>query len=65
MAIHNIPDLEKPLVADMSSVILSEPMDVSKFSLIYAGAQKNMGPAGTTLVAVSYTHLTLPTNREV
>ena len=35
-----------PLVADMSSCILSEPIDVSKFGLIYAGAQKNMGPAG-------------------
>ena len=50
VAIHNIPELEKPLVADMSSVILSEPIDVSKFSLIYAGAQKNIGPAGLTMV---------------
>ncbi|KAI4453091.1 phosphoserine aminotransferase [Holotrichia oblita] len=39
-----------PLVADMSSCILSEPIDVSKFGLIYAGAQKNMGPAGLTVV---------------
>jgi len=41
-----------PLVADMSSVILSEPMDVSKFGVIYAGAQKNIGPAGITLLIV-------------
>jgi phosphoserine aminotransferase len=41
-----------PLVADMSSNILSRPMDVSKFGLIYAGAQKNIGPAGLTVVIV-------------
>lgn len=41
-----------PLVADMSSFILSEPVDVTKFGLIYAGAQKNMGPAGLTVVIV-------------
>lgn len=41
-----------PLVADMSSCILSEPIDVSKFGLIYAGAQKNMGPAGLTTVII-------------
>ncbi|MEO5343172.1 MAG: 3-phosphoserine/phosphohydroxythreonine transaminase [Gammaproteobacteria bacterium SHHR-1] len=39
-----------PLVADMSSTILSRPIDVSQFGLIYAGAQKNVGPAGLTLV---------------
>ncbi len=43
---------EIPLVADMSSTILSRPIDVSKFGLIYAGAQKNIGPAGVTLVIV-------------
>ncbi len=43
---------EVPLVADMSSTILSRPIDVSKFGLIYAGAQKNIGPAGVTLVIV-------------
>jgi phosphoserine aminotransferase len=42
-----------PLVADMSSDILSHPFDVSKFSLIYAGAQKNLGPSGVTVVIVS------------
>lgn len=41
-----------PLVADMSSTILSRPIDVSKFGLIYAGAQKNIGPSGLTLVIV-------------
>ncbi len=41
-----------PLVADMSSCILSEPIDVSKFGLIYAGAQKNIGPSGLTIVII-------------
>ena len=41
-----------PLVADMSSTILSAPVDVSKFGMIYAGAQKNIGPAGLTIVIV-------------
>lgn len=41
-----------PLVADMSSTILSRPIDVSQFGLIYAGAQKNIGPAGLTLVII-------------
>ncbi|MDR1903437.1 MAG: 3-phosphoserine/phosphohydroxythreonine transaminase [Treponema sp.] len=41
-----------PLVADISSSILSEPLDVSRFGLIYAGAQKNLGPAGTTVVII-------------
>lgn len=43
---------EVPLVADMSSHILSRPIDVSRFGLIYAGAQKNIGPAGLTIVIV-------------
>ncbi len=46
------PATESPLVADMSSDILSRPLDVSKFGLIYAGAQKNLGPAGVTLVII-------------
>jgi len=41
-----------PLVADMSSTILSRPLDVSRFGVIYAGAQKNIGPAGLTIVIV-------------
>jgi len=48
-----IPDTgDVPLVADMSSTILSRPIDVSKFALIYAGAQKNIGPAGLTIVII-------------
>lgn len=42
----------KPLVADMSSTLLSRPIDVSRFGLVYAGAQKNIGPAGLTIVIV-------------
>ncbi len=50
---HYIPDTgDIPLVADMSSCIASEPIDVSKFGLIYAGAQKNVAPAGLTIVIV-------------
>ena len=50
---HWIPDSGNvPLVADASSHILSRPLDVSKFGLIYAGAQKNIGPAGLTIVIV-------------
>jgi phosphoserine aminotransferase len=50
---HWVPDTGKvPLVADMSSHILSRPMDVSRYGLIYAGAQKNIGPAGLTIVIV-------------
>ena len=50
---HWVPDTgDVPLVADMSSHILSRPIDVSRYGLIYAGAQKNMGPAGLTLVIV-------------
>ena len=50
---HEYPDTGNvPLVADMSSCILSEPVDVSRFGIIYAGAQKNLGPAGVTLVII-------------
>jgi len=50
---HWIPDVGGvPLVSDMSSHILSRPLDVSKFGVIYAGAQKNIGPAGLTIVIV-------------
>ncbi len=50
---HFTPDVGNvPLVADMSSDILSRPIDVSKYGLIYAGAQKNIGPSGLTLVIV-------------
>ncbi len=50
---HYIPDAKgKPLVCDMSSDIFSRPLDFSKFSLFYAGAQKNLGPSGVTVVVV-------------
>lgn len=50
---HDIPDVgDVPLVADMSSDILSGPLDVSKFGLIYAGAQKNIGPSGLVVMIV-------------
>ncbi|MBU8791437.1 3-phosphoserine/phosphohydroxythreonine transaminase [Oceanobacillus caeni] len=52
-AFREVPDIGNvPLVADMSSNILSEEIDVSKFGLIYAGAQKNIGPAGLTVVII-------------
>lgn len=47
-----IPETNAPLVCDFSSSILSAPIDVSRFGLIYAGAQKNIGPAGLTIVIV-------------
>ena len=49
---HNFPDTNSSLIADMSSDIFSRVIDYSKFDLFYAGAQKNTGPAGTTLVIV-------------
>jgi phosphoserine aminotransferase len=52
---HQLPDIASataPLVADMSSDIASRPIDVSKFGMIFAGAQKNLGPSGVTLVIV-------------
>ncbi|MCZ4319567.1 3-phosphoserine/phosphohydroxythreonine transaminase [Aequorivita viscosa] len=49
---QDFPKTEIPLVCDMSSDIFSRQLDFSKFGLIYAGAQKNMGPAGTTLVVI-------------
>jgi len=49
---HELPQTDAPLVADMSSDIFSRSFDYSAFDLFYAGAQKNMGPAGTTLVVI-------------
>jgi len=49
---HSWPETDAPFVADMSSDIFSRPLDVSRFDVIYAGAQKNLGPAGVTLVIV-------------
>ena len=51
----NLPETSVPLVADMSSDIFSRPLDYSKFDLFYAGAQKNMGPSGVTLVIIKET----------
>lgn len=47
-----LPETDKPIVADLSSSILSRPLDVGKYDVIYAGAQKNIGPAGITIVIV-------------
>lgn len=50
---HEIPETGNvPLVADISSCILSKPLDISKFGMVYAGAQKNMAPAGLTVVII-------------
>ncbi|WP_042476686.1 3-phosphoserine/phosphohydroxythreonine transaminase [Bacillus ndiopicus] len=49
---QEFPTTTVPLIADMSSDILSKPIDVSKFALIYAGAQKNLGPSGVTVVII-------------
>ena len=50
--LHTVPEVSVPLAADFSSTLLSRPIDVSKFGIIYAGAQKNIGPAGLTIVIV-------------
>jgi len=50
---HALPETDKPLVSDMSSDICSRPVDVSRHAIIYAGAQKNLGPSGVTAVIVS------------
>ncbi len=53
VAYDGLPDAgEVPIVADMSSTILSQPMDVTRYGIIYAGAQKNVGPAGLTIVII-------------
>ncbi len=49
---QTVPEVDIPIVADMSSTLLSRPLEVSKFAAIYAGAQKNIGPAGLTLVII-------------
>ncbi len=51
---HDVPDIDTktPLVADFSSSIASEPLDVSRFGVIYAGAQKNLGPVGVSVVII-------------
>lgn len=47
---HHVPDVAAPIVCDMSSDFLSQPFDISRMGLVYAGAQKNAGPSGVTLV---------------
>lgn len=49
---QSFPETDAPIICDMSSDIFSRPLDVNRFGLIYAGAQKNLGPAGVTLVIV-------------
>ena len=49
---HAFPQTDKPYICDMSSDIMWRPMDVSRFGLIYAGAQKNIGPSGVTLIII-------------
>ena len=52
-AFHQLPDTKgKPLVADVSSCFLSEPMDVSKYGMVYGGVQKNIGPAGVVIAII-------------
>ncbi|VFP88728.1 3-phosphoserine/phosphohydroxythreonine transaminase [Candidatus Erwinia haradaeae] len=54
VAIHEVPDfIGKTVVADLSSTILTTPIDISRYGALYAGAQKNIGPAGLTLVVIS------------
>jgi phosphoserine aminotransferase len=49
---HSLPDGEAPLVSDVSSDILSRPIDIRRHALVYAGAQKNLGPSGVTVVII-------------
>jgi phosphoserine aminotransferase len=49
---HALPDTDVPIVADMSSDVFSRPVSIERYGIIYAGAQKNLGPAGTTMVIV-------------
>lgn len=60
---HEIPDVGLPLVCDMSSNLLTRPVDVSKFGIVYACAQKNLGPAGITMVIVHRDLLDRKANR--
>ena len=52
ISLGELPESPAPIVSDMSSSILSRPIDVKKYGLIYAGAQKNIGPAGIFLISV-------------
>lgn len=57
---QEFPNVSVPLIADMSSDILNKPLDIEKFGLIYAGAQKNLGPSGVTVVIVKKDLITQP-----
>lgn len=61
---HDFPETSVPLVCDMSSDIFSRPIDASRFGIIYAGAQKNLGPAGVTLAIIRKDFLEM-TQREM
>ncbi len=50
---HDFPETKAPLIVDMSSDIMSKPLDISKFGMIYAGAQKNLGPSGVVMAIAS------------
>lgn len=63
--IHVDYDCKVPLIADMSSDILSRPVDVSKYALIYGGAQKNLGPAGVTFVIIKDSFLEQVSDRPI
>jgi phosphoserine aminotransferase len=63
--IHVDYDCKVPLIADMSSDILSRPVDVSKYALIYGGAQKNLGPAGVTFVIIKDSFLEQVADRPI
>lgn len=52
VAFNTLPDTDIPLIGDISSVICAEPIDVSKYGVLYAGAQKNLGPAGLAIVII-------------
>lgn len=60
--INELPDTDKPIIADMSSTILSRNIDVSRYGMIYAGAQKNIGPAGLVVVIIRNDLLDLASN---
>lgn len=62
---HELPETNVPLIGDMSSNIFSRSVDVSRYAMIYAGAQKNMGPAGTTLVLINKDYLASKQARDV
>lgn len=63
--LHDFPEVDVPIVCDMSSDFLSRPFDVEKFGFVYAGAQKNMGPAGVTVGIIRKDLLDIKANRVI